>query len=136
MLIGPAFLIWPILTGQADVTMLTMFPIFGVGFPAFFYKIALDTEVNNEGVCIRFWPFHRKWLVFKYEDILKAEACTYSPLKDYGGWGIRSGPRGKAYNVSGDKGVVLTFRNGKSILIGSTNDQSLRSTIQEKLSQN
>ena len=107
---------------------------FGIGIPIFLYIAGLDTEVRESGVYIRFRPFHRKWVVFGFNNIQKAEASTYSPLKDYGGWGIRYGRKGKAYNVSGNKGVFLTLRDGKNVLIGSTNHKALYSSINERMS--
>ena len=38
-----------------------------------------------------------------------------------------------AYNVSGDKGVLLTLKNGTNVLIGSTDHDVLCSLIQERL---
>ena len=54
---------------------------------------------------------------------------------DYGGWGIRYGRKGKgkAYSVSGNSGVLLTFNNNKTILIGSLDHQSLFSVINDRL---
>ena len=99
------------------------------------FVIRLDTEVSAGGVRIRFGPFHRRWVVFDFEAIQKAEAITYRPLADYGGWGIRYGRKGKAYNVSGNTGVFLTLKDGKNVLIGSTNQDALYSRIQERLVQ-
>ncbi len=97
------------------------------------YLAKLDTQVRNEGLFIKFRPFHRRWVMLPFHDIVEANAITYKPLKDYGGWGIRYGPKGKAYNVSGNKGVLLKFEDGPSILIGSTNHQVLCSLITDML---
>ena len=107
--------------------------ILGGGLPLFMYTCGLDSEVRNCGVCIRFHPFHRKWVVFEFESIQKVDYLTYRPIRDYGGWGIRYGRTGKAYNVSGNKGVLLTLRDGKSVLIGSQNHEALCSAINESL---
>ena len=47
---------------------------------------------------------------------------------------IRYGKKGKAYNVSGDQGVRLTLKDGKTVLIGSRNHEMLCSAINEFLS--
>ena len=73
-------------------------------------------------------------MVFDFDSIEKAEAHSYSPLRDYGGWGIRYGGKGKAYNVSGNKGVLLMLKDGKNVLIGSQNHEGLCSAINERLS--
>jgi hypothetical protein len=57
------------------------------------------------------------------------EAITYSPLRDYGGWGIRRGAKGKAYNVSGNHGVRLELSDGKRILIGSQRPEELSEAV-------
>ena len=107
---------------------------FGIGIPLLMYTTGLDTEVRKYGVCIRFRPVHRKWVVFGFESIQKAEASTYSPFKDYGGWGIRYGRKGKAYNVSENKGVLLTLKDRKNVLIGSKNHEVLCSVINGEVS--
>jgi hypothetical protein len=49
---------------------------------------------------------------------------------EYGGWGIKYGKMGKAYNVSGNRGVQLEFTDGKRLLIGSQiNIKERRETI-------
>jgi len=145
VLIGPAISVWAIFqqlvldspfgnNPAPDYVFVVLVVIVGGGLPLFMYSTGLDTEVRDCGTCIRFRPFHRKWVVFGFESIQKAEASTYSPLKDYGGWGIRYGRKGKAYNVSGNKGVLLTLRDGKNVLIGSKNHEVLCSAINERLS--
>ncbi len=145
VLIGPAISVWAIFqqlvmgspfgnNPAPDYVLVVLVVIVGGGFPLFMYSTGLDTEVRDCGVRIRFRPFHRKWVVFGFESIQKAEASTYSPLKDYGGWGIRYGRKGKAYNVSGNKGVLLTLRDGKNVLIGSKNHEVLCSAINEGVS--
>ena len=145
VLIGPAISVWAIFqqlvldspfgnNPTPDYVFVVLVVIVGGGLPLFMYSTGLDTEVRDCGTCIRFRPFHRKWVVFGFESIQKAEASTYSPLKDYGGWGIRYGRKGKAYNVSGNKGVLLTLRDGKNVLIGSKNHEVLCSAINEGVS--
>ncbi len=145
ILAGPAISVWAIFqqlvmgspfgnNPAPDYVLVVLVVIVGGGLPLFMYSTGLDTEVRDCGTCIRFRPFHRKWVVFGFESIQKAEASTYSPLKDYGGWGIRYGRKGKAYNVSGNKGVLLTLRDGKNVLIGSKNHEVLCSAINGRVS--
>jgi hypothetical protein len=58
-----------------------------------------------------------------------ARLCIYSSLRDYGGWGIRYGSKGKAYNVSGSRGVRLELSNGKRLLIGSQRPEELSEAV-------
>ena len=102
-----------------DIVLVIIVVIFGFGFPYVFYKMNLTTEVRSDGIYYRFFPFHFSFHKIKLEDLVKYEARTYNPIRDYGGWGIRWGSKGKAYNVSGKRGVNLEFSDGKQLLIGS-----------------
>jgi hypothetical protein len=97
------------------------------------YLAKLETEIRGEGLYIKFRPFHRKWVMLPFGDVLEASAISYRPLRDYGGWGIRYGSNSKAYNVSGNKGVLLKFSDGPDILIGSNNHNVLCSLINDML---
>ena len=120
-------------SSMGDLVTVTLGLVFGVGVPWLMYSAGLDTEVDEYGARIRFRPFHRRWVVFGFATIQKAEAITYSPLREYGGWGIRYGRRGKAYNVSGSRGVLLTLKDGSNVLIGSAKHEALCSRIREEL---
>ena len=112
-----------------DNVLLVLGVVFGVIFPLFFYTMNLTTEVRGDGVYIRFFPFHRDFRRIPFKKIKKYSMRTYKPLREYGGWGIRRGSKGKAYNVSGNQGVQFVLRNGGKILIGSQNPAELLKAI-------
>ncbi|MFH1515497.1 MAG: DUF6141 family protein [bacterium] len=104
--------------------------IFGLIFPAFIFSLHLITQVRKDGLYIRFVPLHPSFVKIEYTDIVRFETVTYSPIFEYGGWGIRYGIKGKAYNVSGNRGVRLMFNNGRHILIGSQRAEELAIALQ------
>ena len=134
--LGPVLLFLPllglILSGSSYIVLLLIF-ILTFWLPIFLYCIHLDTEVNEYAISVKFRFFHRSWVEFKFDDIESVEACTYKPIKHYGGWGIRYGFKGKAYNVSGNEGVLINFKDGTNILIGSLNHEALQLAIEERL---
>jgi hypothetical protein len=68
--------------------------------------------------------------MFGAEDLNECFARKYRPILEYGGWGIRCGWKGgRAYNVSGNEGVQLVFKNGKRLLIGSKEAYGLEAAI-------
>jgi hypothetical protein len=79
----------------------------------------LEVEVRADGIHYRFLPFHLRWHFIPIADIAEHAARTYSPLGEYGGWGIRGFGRKRAYSVSGDRGVQLVVRDGRRVLFGS-----------------
>ncbi len=103
----------------SDTVLAIIVVVFGFGFPIFFYVINLATEVRSDGLYIRFFPLHLSFRKIPLEALKTYEVRTYRALREYGGWGIRGGWRGKAYNVSGNRGVQLELSNGERILIGS-----------------
>ena len=108
-----------------DLIVIAMWIFFGWAFPLMVLTAGLTTEVRGDGIYIRYIPFHRKFRTMPFEAIQTYEARTYRPLKEYGGWGIRYGAAGKAYNVSGKRGVQLVLVSGRKILLGSQKPEQL-----------
>ncbi len=99
---------------------------------AMIYVSELKTEVKPDGLYVRFFPLHRSAVRIAPEEIKAAEAVEYNPMRDYGGWGIRRSSAGKAYNIGGNRGVKLTFRDPKRepLLIGSNQAEQLAAAIE------
>jgi hypothetical protein len=111
-----------------DWMMVLLWLAFGIGLPVLFFIFELAVTVNASSVDIRFSPLLQRTIPLT--EIVKAEARTYAPLREYGGWGIRVGWSGrKAYNISGNDGVELTLRDGSKIMIGSQRSQELAQAI-------
>jgi hypothetical protein len=93
----------------------------------------LQTRLSESTLYMRFFPFHFSYRKFDFDAIATVYARSYQPLGEFGGWGIRWTPRGRAYNVSGNRGVQLELKNGKKILIGSQRADELASLLQEAM---
>jgi hypothetical protein len=85
----------------------------------------LTTVIDKVGIEYRFFPFHASSHLIYWNMIEKYTVIKYDPLKDYGGWGIKYNRHGKAYTLSGDKGLLLYLKSGKKILIGTQKDSEL-----------
>jgi len=98
-----------------------------------FVNIRLDTTIKKDGIYVRFFPFHIKFKHYTWDRLTKSFVRQYSPLTEYGGWGLRIGlfGKGKAYNVSGDKGLQLEFIDNKKLLIGTNKPDELRKTLNQ-----
>lgn len=112
-----------------DPVMIMIWVIFGLFFPAIFYSIKLVTEVRYDGLYVRFFPLQFHSHKISYGDIKNYEIRTYSALKEYGGYGIRLGTKGKAYNVYGNKGIQFEFQDGKQLLVGTQKPEEFFSTL-------
>jgi hypothetical protein len=114
--------------------LLVGFALFYIGLGIllllFFYTGRLITEVRPDGIFIRFVPFHRRFQHFHFGELAKYESRTYRPVREFGGWGLRCGfQRKRAFNVSGNRGVQLTFKDGSVLLIGSRKADQLLGAI-------
>ncbi len=118
---------------MTDIMLVIFWFIFGIGLPALFFFSRLVTEVRDDGIYIRFFPFHRTAHRIAFTEVKQYEVRTYSPIREYGGHGIRYGSNGKAYNVSGDRGVQIELLNGERLLIGSQRAEELWRAIQAKI---
>lgn len=91
----------------------------------------LRTQITQGEIVLTFgalFPLYRRRIALA--DIASAESVTYSPLAEYGGWGIRGWGRNVALNAQGDRGVRLTLRDGRRILIGSQQPERLKTALE------
>lgn len=119
-----------------DLFVLVFAITFGIALFILFSLVELRTRVTQGAIYIKFFPFHIRWLRFSIQEIASFSNVTYNPITEYGGWGIRFGLNGKAYNVSGISGVRLFFKDGKKILIGSRVPDQFAAAIQNAMTKN
>ncbi|ACM58328.1 hypothetical protein HALDL1_03650 [Halobacterium sp. DL1] len=128
--------IWALLGGIA-LLMLVLGPILWgglaivVGIAGLIYSLRLQTEVRTDGIYFRMWPLHWSFRQIPWSETEHYEAKQYSPIREFGGWGIRWAPGKIAYNVSGNQGVWIEQTNGRSILLGSQHAEEFSSAIDE-----
>lgn len=86
-----------------------------------FLFVRMDTVLKKDGIYVRFFPFHQNYRKYLWKEIAKVSVREYNPIRDFGGWGMREElfGKGKAYNVAGNKGIQLVFKDGSTLLIGT-----------------
>lgn len=122
LFIGKKTGIWP------PIQMVLCAAFFVVGFKI----LKLQCKITGDAITYRFFPFQRRFRIIQRSDILHLEVITYKPISDYGGWGIRIGRNGMAYNVKGDKGVLITLASKKNILIGTSKPEEMASFLKKQ----
>jgi hypothetical protein len=90
-------------------------------FTLLFFNFRLETRIKKDGIYYRFIPFHGAYRFTSWDNLLLCYVRQYSPIMEYGGWGLRLGMYGKgtAFNVSGNMGLQLKLSNHKKILLGT-----------------
>ena len=114
----------PMPDGMLVVTLAIIAVVYG-GLLWLCWAACLRTEVWQDHLSVRFYPFHSTPKEIPFASIRRWEVVRYSPLRDYGGWGVRYGAKGMAYNVSGDRGLQLELAGGDQLLIGTQRPDDL-----------
>lgn len=116
---------------EANNSSLVVVACVGIIFTFIFFLFRLDTQIKADGIYVRFWPLRLNYRHYSWENLSKSYVREYSPLGEYGGWGIRytiSGA-GKAYNISGKIGLQLEFTTGKKVLIGTQKGEEIKEIL-------
>ena len=104
--------------------------------------IRLQTKIDEQGISYQFIPFHIKPRLIPWADLSACYVRKYSPISEFGGWGIRGLQRkgfwdfrkkGMAFNIKGDMGIQLIFKDGGKLLIGTQIPEKAEKTIQNYL---
>ena len=113
-----------------DALLLAIAPVVVVLVASLISLSHLDVDVTDQGVTIAFrylWPTRR----IDFAEIVGLEVRKYNSLLEYGGWGVRLGPKGWGYMTTGKEGVQLRLRKGLPVLIGSARPRELEAAIRE-----
>ncbi len=103
---------------------LILFMVLMFGFIWFFYRITLTTKIDSTGVYVNLYPFGKKLL--QWEDIETIQFIKYNPFFT-GGFGLKySFTYGTVYNIKGNKGILVSLKGGKKILIGTQKTNELK----------
>jgi hypothetical protein len=117
--------------GLQKIVVLCTFLGFSILSFLWMRMLKLETTIEGDVITANFkgLPFAKR--IINKNEIEKMEVVTYEPLFEYGGWGVRYSLRKKSwcYNVSGDKGLLITYKNGKTFLIGTQKPEELNSLI-------
>ncbi len=101
-----------------------------------FFSLKLKTRIDEVGIYYRFVPFHFSDRLIRWDEIQEAYVRKYDAISEYGGWGFKGGrlwkkSKGKAFNVSGDKGIQLVLKNKKKVLIGTKKENEAKMVLQK-----
>ena len=107
----------PILALAALVMLLTL---------VLMASLKMKTRIDDEGVHYRLSGFQWKDRVIPWTEIDQVYVRKYSPMMEYGGWGIRKGKSGWAYTMRGNYGIHIVKKDGKQILVGTQHPEAVK----------
>jgi len=93
-------------------------------------SMKLKTRIDEEGVDYQMNLFHWNKRAIPWSEIDQIYVRQYSPMREYGGWGMRYGRNGRAITMHGKYGIQLVKKDGKRILIGTEQPESVTRVLQ------
>jgi hypothetical protein len=99
-----------------------------IGLTLLFYKMQLVVNIRTDGIYLRYPPFVNKEKFIPKETIDRYEVRKYNPNREFRGHGVKKGlikNSGRAYTVSGNKGLQLYLKSGEKVLIGTQRKEAI-----------
>lgn len=99
----------------------------------FIRSIRLHTIITTTGIYVRYFPFAIRYNYINWSDIKQCSIRQYSPLTEYGGWGIKMllPENGWSYSFSGTTGLQIIFQDGTKLLIGTNHPDEITLILRE-----
>ena len=112
-----------------DWLVLLLWLAVGIGLPLLFWWAHLRVSLTDQELIVRYVPFTERHIPLV--EVMGARAREYDAIREYGGWGIRGSRDKRAYNVSGNAGVEVFLKDGRTVMIGSQRAQELERAIMD-----
>ena len=92
----------------------------------------LETYIDETKISYQYKPFHIKPREVLWSEVSEFYTRDYKPIREYGGHGIQRRIRkGRAFTVSGNKGLQLILKDGRKILLGTNKPKELQMVIEK-----
>ncbi|GAA0358723.1 DUF6141 family protein [Bacillus horti] len=130
-----AFLVWGIalvqfITGEpvgnrpmSDTGLIIFTAIFGVLLPLAFMTMKAQVTIYSHSMTIGLTPIFRKKIDF--QDIQSVAHTKISPIKEFGGWGIRWNGAKWGLIVEGKEGIEILLRSGSIFVVTSKSPEKI-----------
>jgi hypothetical protein len=127
IILGQPFIKHPI-----SNTKLLLLEVFILALTVLIVSYKLETQVRQDGIYVKFTPYHFSFRRYSWDTIAHAFIREYSPISEYKGWGSRPGVlgSGRSFTISGTIGLQLLFTSGEKLLIGTQKPEELQAALQ------
>jgi len=130
ILIGINLLFLSVAIFQPNIILALSF-VFTLILTLLFLIFRLETHISGEKIYVRLYPLQLKYKEYKWGEISKCSIRQYSPIGEYGGWGLRGFNKNKAMNISGNQGLQLDFINNNKLLIGTNKTKEMTEALEK-----
>lgn len=108
---------------------LTLVFLLGLLPLVFLLVLRQDTRIDPEGITTKFYPLWYSRKFFPWKKINEIYVRKYRSIPEYGGRGIRSGDKKKAYSVAGNLGIQIVTTEDEKFLIGTQQPDAARAVL-------
>jgi hypothetical protein len=115
--------------GEKHPTLLIIMIILSVFGGFWFYFMKLITIIDKNGIEVNYKSIPLAYRKISWNEIENIEVVTYSPLWEFGGWGVRWSANGWCYNVRGKYGIKIRYKNNETFLIGTQEPENVKQII-------
>jgi hypothetical protein len=122
VMLGAAIIIW------FNMPWLSVIYILLAVLFSFLYG-GMRTIVTRQNISVRLGLLGLRVLNIKVEDIAGCEIMEFSPLKDFGGYGIRFNNKMFAFFLRGNRGLKITLKQNMRYLIGADHPEQLLAVV-------
>lgn len=119
----------PVGNKPASDTELTVITICVLVFISLLLSMRLETKMDVNDITVRFFPFLKK--SYRWIELSKVYVRKYQPLGEFGGWGMRGLGKNRAWNISGNMGIQLEFKDGRKMLSGTKKPEEARIILEK-----
>lgn len=95
--------------------------------------VRLITKINARQLDVKLRGLFRRRRI-PLADIRNVKTITLDPVRDYGGYGIRSAPHGKAWLADSTSAVSLELADGQSLIIGTAKPTQFAAALSNNVS--
>ena len=100
------------------------------------FTTKLKTRIDEKGIHYGFWPFQKKLRTASWHKVERVYIRKYKPLIEFGGWGYKYSTKGngKVYNVKGNMGIQIVFKDNTKTLVGTQEPDEAQRVIDNYIS--
>ncbi len=111
--------------GLLTLVIVTLIALIAINYVVFTAR--LEVEIKDNSIYYKYFPMVWNWKTLFKDYIQSYEIRKISPISDLGGYGYRKRFFKKTTGlvVSGDRALVLTLTDGKTLIIGTQKPNEL-----------
>jgi hypothetical protein len=105
----------------------------GILTPLFIWSYSLSIRIRDDGLFVRFFPFHWSFRRISLEALQKFEKRTCRVISEFGGWGIRNCQGNSSMIFWGNQCIQFEYATGQKFMLGSKSPDKLVRAIERCL---